>query len=67
MDRTEDKSRILQIEQAHGFRLGLGVEKRGDLPRVGSAHLLPLATTLPGSSFGTPLVARRHDDIYLDM
>ena len=39
----------LQVEQAHGFRLGLEVEKRGDLPRAGSAHLLPLAATLPGS------------------
>ena len=71
-DRCQDKtsprkSRTPQVEQAHGFRLGLGVEKRDDLPRAGSTRLLPLATTLPGSSVGTPLVARHHDDIYQDM
>ena len=62
-----DKSRTLQVEQAHGFILGLEAEKRGDLPRAGSAHLLPLAATLPGLSPRTQLVAHHHDDIYPDM
>ena len=71
-DRCQDKtsqrkSRTPQVEQVHGFTLGLGVEKRGDLPTAGSARLLPLATTLPGSLVGTSLVARHHDDIYPDM
>ena len=61
------KKITLQVEQAHGFRLGLEAEKRGDLPKVGSAHLLPLAATLPGSWPRTQLVARHHDDIYPDM
>ena len=62
-----DKSRTLQVEQAHGFRLGLEAEKRGDLSRAESAHLLPLAATLPGPWPRTQLVARHLDDIYLDM
>ena len=56
-----------QVEQAHGFRLGIEAEKRGDLPRVGSARRLPLAATLSGPSPRTQLVTRHHDDIYPDM
>ena len=49
------------------FSLGLEVGERGDLPRAGSARLLPLAATLPGPSPRTPLVTHHHDDIYSDM
>ena len=49
MENKTRKNQALQVEQVHGFRLGSEVEKRGDLPRVGSAHLLPLAATLLGS------------------
>ena len=71
MDRIQNTSKArpeaLQAEQAHGFSLGLKVEKRGDLPRAGSARRLPLATTLSGPSPRTQLVTRHHDDIYPDM
>ena len=53
--------------QADSFSLGLEVGERGDLPRAGSALLLPLAATLPGLVPRTPLVTRHHDDIYPDM
>ena len=72
MDRIQNTSKArpeaLQAEQAHGFILGLEVEKRGDLHRAGSARLLPLAAaTLPGSWPRTQLVAHHHDDIYPNM
>ena len=64
---TSKKDRRPEALQADSFSLGLEVGERGDLPRAGSARLLPLAATLPGPVPRTPLVTRHHDDIYPDM
>ena len=68
-DRITSKTQARRPEalQADSFSLGLEVGERGDLPRAGSARLLPLAATLPGLVPRTPLVTRHHDDIYPDM
>ena len=64
---TSKKDQRPEALLADSFSLGLEVGGRGDLPRAGSARLLPLAATLPDPVPRTPLFTHHHDDIYPDM